>query len=112
LMNIAMNISEKEVENLHKIFLKLDTNGNGIISKEEMMIGMDYLRKEVNCKLTTADIDQIFQAMDFNDSGQIDYTEFIASFLDCSIYLNESFLRKEFAKLDMDKDGKLNKEDI
>jgi Ca2+-binding EF-hand superfamily protein len=34
--------------------------------------------------------------MDFDNSGQVDYTEFIASFLDCSIYRNERFLKKEF----------------
>lgn len=50
--------------------------------------------------------------MDFDNSGQVDYTEFIASFLDCSIYRNERFLKKEFEKLDQDKDGKLNKEDL
>jgi calcium-dependent protein kinase len=50
--------------------------------------------------------------MDFDNSGQVDYTEFIASFLDCSIYRNERFLKKEFEKLDQDKDGKLNKDDL
>lgn len=50
--------------------------------------------------------------MDFDNSGFIDYSEFIASFLDTSAYMNETFLRKEFVKLDQDKDGKLNKDDI
>jgi Ca2+-binding EF-hand superfamily protein len=50
--------------------------------------------------------------MDFDNSGFIDYSEFIASFLDTSAYMNENFLRKEFVKLDQDKDGKLNKDDI
>lgn len=100
------------MEDLRKIFVKLDVNGNGMISRDEMMIGLDYLRKEVNCNLTNSDIEQIFHAMDFDNSGQVDYTEFIASFLDCTIYKNEKFLRKEFEKLDVDKDGKLNKTDI
>lgn len=76
------------------------------------MIGLDYLRKEVNVKLEEGDIHEIFRAMDFDNSGQVDYTEFIASFLDCTIYRNERFLKKEFEKLDQDKDGKLNKEDL
>lgn len=80
-----------------------------MISYDEMMIGLDYLRKEVNVKLEKSDIAEIFKAMDFDNSGQVDYTEFIASFLDCSIYRNERFLKKEFEKLDQDCDGKLNK---
>ena len=31
--------------------------------------------------------------MDFDNSGQVDYTEFIASFLDATISKNEHFLR-------------------
>lgn len=76
------------------------------------MIGLQYLNKEANWKLTNDDIDQIFQAMDFDNSGQIDYTEFIASFLDGSICKHQKFLRKEFEKMDVDKDGKLDKNDI
>lgn len=111
-MYLAVNISEKEVEDLRKIFLKLDINGNGMISREEMLIGLDYLKKEVNAHLTQSDIEEIFTAMDFDNSGQVDYTEFIASFIDSTIYKNEKLLKKEFDKLDIDKDGKLNKDDI
>lgn len=53
------------------------------------MIGLDYLKKEVNIKLNQSDIDQIFAAMDFDNSGYIDYTEFIASFIDCTIVKND-----------------------
>ena len=52
------------------------------------MIGLEYLRKQVNCNFTNNDIDQIFNAMDFDNSGHVDYTEFIASFLDSSICKN------------------------
>lgn len=52
----------------------MDENGNGMISKEEMKVGLEYLRKEVNLKLNQDDIDQIFAAMDFDNSGYIDYS--------------------------------------
>lgn len=42
----------------------------------------------MNVKLTEDDISQIFTAMDFDNSGFIDYTEFIASFLDCQLMKN------------------------
>ena len=54
--------------------MKLDENGNGMISKEEMKVGLEYLRKEVNLKLNQDDIDKIFAAMDFDNSGYIDYS--------------------------------------
>ena len=73
-MYFAVNIPEKDVDNLRNIFLKLDDNGNGMISLEEMKVGLDYLRKEVNINLKEEDLDQVFKAMDFDKSGQIDYT--------------------------------------
>ncbi len=111
-MYFAVNIPEKDVDNLRNIFLKLDDNGNGMISLEEMKVGLDYLRKEVNINLKEEDLDQVFKAMDFDKSGQIDYTQFIASFLDVHAMKNDQFLRQQFEKLDADKDGKLNKEDL
>ena len=59
-----------------------------MISKEEMMIGLEYLKKEVNVNLNNNDIEQIFSAMDFDNSGQVDYSEFIASFLDATLSKN------------------------
>lgn len=53
-----------------------------------MAVGLDYLKKNVNANLKQEDIDQIFLAMDFDNSGQVDYTEFIASFLDVTISKN------------------------
>jgi hypothetical protein len=32
-MYLAVNISEKEIKDLRKFFVKLDSNGNGMISK-------------------------------------------------------------------------------
>lgn len=34
LMYLAVQISEKEIEDLRKIFVKLDNDGNGMISRE------------------------------------------------------------------------------
>lgn len=45
-----------------------------MISREEMMVGLEYLKKSVNCNLTNSDINEIFNAMDFDNSGQVDYT--------------------------------------
>ena len=65
-MFMAVQISEKDIENLRKIFVKLDGNGDGMISRDELMVGLDYLKKEVNCVLNKADIQEIFRAMDFD----------------------------------------------
>jgi Ca2+-binding EF-hand superfamily protein len=45
LLRIAAQIPESEVETLKTIFKKMDTNGNGLISKEEMVAGMKEFSK-------------------------------------------------------------------
>ena len=39
LLHIAQQIPEEEIESLKAIFKKIDTNGNGIVTKEEMVEG-------------------------------------------------------------------------
>ena len=53
-----------------------------------MRTGIEYLKTEINMTVKDNDIDDIFKAMDFDNSGQVDYTEFIASFLDSSVFRN------------------------
>ncbi len=37
-------------------------------------MGIDYLQKTININLSSSDLDEIFKAMDFDNSGQIDYS--------------------------------------
>jgi Ca2+-binding EF-hand superfamily protein len=50
--------------------------------------------------------------MDFDNTGLVHYSEFIASFIDATLIRNEKLLRSEFLKLDVDRDGKLKRSDI
>jgi hypothetical protein len=34
LMHLAVNISEKEIEHLRRVFVKIDSDGNGMITRE------------------------------------------------------------------------------
>ena len=50
--------------------------------------------------------------MDLDHSGQIDYSEFIATFIELSVHKNEKYLRETFARFDKDGNGKINKEEL
>lgn len=54
--------------------MKIDSNGNGLISKDEMLAGMNEFKKSMNLKLSTEQIIKMFDAMDIDKSGQIDYS--------------------------------------
>lgn len=64
-----MNSDEKS--KLLQIFKALDLNGDGQLTKEELIQG---LKKFLNCNEAVEEVDQIIKMVDNNNSGAIDYT--------------------------------------
>jgi calcium-dependent protein kinase len=54
----------------------------------------------------------LFQIIDTNENGVIDFSEFKACLLRSQIALNEDLLRKAFNFFDKDKSGFLTKEEL
>lgn len=54
----------------------------------------------------------MMKAADTDNSGTINYTEFIAATLEASIYNREENLRNAFNKFDMDGSGKISIEEL
>lgn len=62
---------------------------------------------QLKLKVRDEDIKTLFHSLDINNSGKIDYSEFLAVFVLNGIYQYESYLKDVFRKLDADKDGKI-----
>lgn len=72
--------SEVELKELKSTFEHMDLNGDGILSKDEMSKGLDNLGyKDDN-------IEAVFSGIDMDDNGKIEYTEFLAGFMDHKKY--------------------------
>lgn len=61
-------------EFMHAMFVRADVNGNGTLSRPELG---SMLRKVFNT-LTFDEIEQMMQEIDLNETGDIDYKEFIS----------------------------------
>ena len=66
----------------------------------ELIIGFSLLKDSTDLKLEPSDIEKLFSAMDVNQNGVIDYTEFLAVFMENYIMKNERYLRDFFEKYD------------
>jgi len=64
--------SFKDKNGVEEAFKKIDVNGDGLISKDEMSNAMFG-----NAKLSQVEVDAIFQLGDINKDGEIDFNEFL-----------------------------------
>ena len=104
---IASRLSEEEVKKLKENFQKIDTNGDGMLSLDEVKKAISQ-----NKGISLSNVEQIFKSIDTDNSGNIDYTEFIAASLDKNIYLQENKLYEAFKLFDVDGSGKISKDEI
>ena len=103
---IASRLKDNEVSDLRETFKAFDINKDGSITFDELKIGLTKL----NIDITT--IKDIFNSIDTDKSGRIDYTEFIAATLDEKLYLQEQRLYEVFKTFDKDNTGRITIEEI
>ena len=109
IMFIAMRLSEKEIKKFENLFIALDKDDNGTLSKEEFLEG---IKKFGDNKLSEEVKNKIFNKVDTNENKKIDYTEFISSLIGKDIYLNKDKLKEVFDVLDRNKKGSIEKKDV
>ena len=90
-------------------FRKIDRNGDGKISKDELL--QVYLMTK-NIKEATNEAAKIMDQFDTNNSGFIDYSEFITACLKQEDIVNENNLMRAFKMFDADSSGKINIQEL
>jgi calcium-dependent protein kinase len=90
-------------------FKSLDKDNDGVLSKKEIMEG---LCEKLGPEEAEREAQRIFDSVDFDNSGMIDYSEFVVATLDQRKLLNEDRLRQAFELFDKDGDGELTSEEL
>jgi calcium-dependent protein kinase len=105
----AQLLTKQEKEKLAKIFKDIDVNGDGKLSKEEIMNGFDkYFNKTMN----EEEVDKMFESVDTDNSGFIDYSEFIVAAMNEKNLLTNDKLEAAFKMFDKDGSGLITPDEI
>ena len=99
-MYIASRLNEEEITEIRNQFKKLDRNGDGIITKDELQRVMSSYQG-----LSSEEAINIINGLDFNGNGYIDYTEFITGCLQTQNYTNKGLLKTAFKYFDIHGSG-------
>ena len=107
---MAFNFIEKEEEKKMKnLFHKLaDGNNKFLITKENFSKTI----REVTNNYSEEEINDLFNKLDENKSGIIEYEELVRGFSDREKLLNEKNMKEAFNFFDKDKNGYINWEEI
>ncbi|XP_030512496.1 calcium-dependent protein kinase 20 [Rhodamnia argentea] len=105
---MAEILSEEEIAGLKEMFKMIDTDNSGNISVEELKVGLE----KVGANLKDSEIDGLMQAADIDNSGTIDYGEFIAAMLHLNKIQREDHMYAAFSYFDADGSGYITKDEL
>lgn len=103
-------VTETDKKELEQTFKSLDKDGNGTLSKEELVEG--YLKVFKDKGLAEAEALRVLDEVDINNSGQIDFTEFIIAASAQEKLLSKDKLDQAFKIFDLDGDGFITRAEL
>ena len=99
----------KETKQIRKTFLAMDKDGDGKISKNELI---DQYKQSFGENEAENEVEKIMEQVDSDKSGFIDYTEFLKANIDISRLFSEKNLKSAFMLFDDDGSGKISSDKI
>jgi len=104
---IAQEMNEKQIKALRDVFIMMDNNQDGLLTREELRAGI----KKSGIAIP-ADLGDIMNTIDCDGSGFVEYSEFIAAALDRRAYMEEKAAWQAFSRFDLDKNGKISRQEL
>jgi calcium-dependent protein kinase len=109
-MYLASRLAERELQELKQVFVSLDDDHNGLLSFSEFEIG---LRRMMSAGSDSdVRLRNLYNMIDSNLNGKIDYTEFLAACLHSQKYLNLGLIKSAFSFFDTDNSGFITRDEL
>jgi calcium-dependent protein kinase len=107
---IVHNMTKKEdTDELRKCFMEFDENGDGRLTKDELMKG---LLKVMTPSQGKSEVNRIMDMIDVDGNGYIEYEEFLRASLSKEKVLTQDNLLIAFNMFDKDRSGKITAQEL
>jgi calcium-dependent protein kinase len=102
-------ISKQEKDSLARVFKAFDTNGDGKLSMEEVKVGYET---HYGITMSDEEIERMFRSVDSDNSGFIDYSEFVVAAMNEKQLTSNDKLQAAFNMFDKDGSGVISSDEI
>ncbi|CAD8199555.1 unnamed protein product [Paramecium pentaurelia] len=101
--------TSQEKQELLQQFQALDLNGDGRLSKEELIIGYSKVMSYTDAEL---EVEKLMKYIDQDKNGSIDYSEFVLATFNKVKLIEDSRLEQAFRMFDKDGSGSISIDEI
>jgi calcium-dependent protein kinase len=101
----------EEIKEVSKVFSKFDEDCDGKLTRQEMIKGISNALS-ITKKEASDLVSEIFNIIDNDNNGSIEFEEFIRAGLDKEIFCDEEILRFAFDYFDKDGSGQINIDEL
>ena len=109
---IASQLATKqERDEMLELFKSLDSDSSGTLSRSELIEGFHLLFEET-VEDVEAEVDRIMRQVDTDQSGEIDYNEFVTATLNKQKMLSRERLEAAFKAFDADNSGTITADEL
>jgi calcium-dependent protein kinase len=95
--------TQQELKAMQNAFMILDVNGDGKLSRQEIVQGIEKVRYS-----KIFDIERIIEECDADGSDYIDYSEFLTAAMDWQGNMSKRKLQSAFKTFDLNGDGRID----
>ena len=106
----AFRLTEGETRKFVEMFKSLDENSDGVLTMEEIKKGVE--KCQFGMKIKADEIVEMFNEMDVDKNGLINYTEFVSALMDYEKCVKKEQLLECFKSYDTDRSGAISYEEF
>lgn len=96
---VARQLDHRSLRDVHRIFVEMDTNGDGVLELQELKAGFERIFGENSEQVKN--VEEMFSRLDMDGSGKIDYTEFCAAGIGERLSTEDNLLWAAFKAFDI-----------